>query len=82
MKIRVTRTVLVEEIIEYETKERNLRLHKLLNPKLELEDGDNFINDFLLIGKEIDSITDKEGSINIVREEYISDPTIIKIERI
>lgn len=80
MIIEVTRTVLVEEVIRYDTKE-DLWLSRSVNPVMEMENiGGYFAKDVLLIEKETayQSVKTKE----IISRNQISDPVIIKIERV
>lgn len=69
--VRVTRTVLVQEVIEYAT---NIPLSL---PSQEVEDGESFSIDAFLIEKEIHSQEHK-----VVDRMNISKPQIIKIETI
>lgn len=71
--IRVTRTVLVEETIEYDSSV------PLPIAEQVMESGESFDRDALLIGKEIERLY---LTSHCDSRENISEPVIIKIEKI
>lgn len=79
--IRVTRTVLVEETIEYNSSV------PLPIAEQVMESGESFERDVILIGREIEirgiqAVLNNSEAPCIVNLERISEPQIIKIERI